>query len=65
LTKSRFATCTADSPDAAHVIVVEHAVVADDCHVFELCLRDQHAIERVTMVAGQRACSLRVQDGDV
>lgn len=51
--------------DAAHAVVIENASVADDAHVLELRLRNEHAIEWIPMIARKAAGALCVQHRDV
>ena len=34
---------------------IEHTIIADDRHILELGLRNQHAVERIPMVALESA----------
>jgi hypothetical protein len=53
------------SPDAPNAVIVEDAIIADDGHVLELCLHNEHPIERITMVALEAAGALSVEYRDV
>jgi len=46
-------------------VLIEQSFVCDESQVFDLRLRDEHAIERISMIAGQPPGSLRVQQGNV
>ena len=41
-------------PDSCHTIGIECRVNADNGQTFSLCLRDQHAIEGITMLSWKR-----------
>jgi hypothetical protein len=39
-------------PEAPHAVAIQYEMAADDCKVFRLGLRDQHAVERVFVGTG-------------
>ena len=52
-------------PEARHAIAVEHAVVAGDWQILQLCLRDEHTVERVPMLARKTPGALGMENGDI
>jgi len=52
-------------PEPPNVVLVEHHVVADIGHVFELTLGNQHSIEGVAVVSGEALGTLSVKQRHV
>ncbi len=52
------------SPDTAYAVRVEDGVVADERHVFQLRLGDQHPVEGIAMRPWKAAGAQRVRDRD-
>jgi hypothetical protein len=57
----KHATRKAGLPQPGDAVLIEQSCVRDERQIFDLCLRDEHAVKGISMIAWQSSGSLRME----